>query len=187
MAGRSAPRSDVRISARQIAPVTIVFLAGLIVLAAGAMTVPDSSIVETLARWARMSVGTFTADAPELRAVTAAGWRDGVSEALASGRGFVSLHALDETGSATVRALFDGAQPLLLSCSSVDATVPSIVDLVPAATWDEREAHDLYGVHFDGHTPLRPLVHHSPALDDWVVPVHGQGHTTLLSARFTPA
>jgi hydrogenase-4 component F len=52
MAGRSAPRSDVRIPARQIAPVTIAFLIGLIALAAGAITVPDSSIVETLARWA---------------------------------------------------------------------------------------------------------------------------------------
>jgi len=52
MAGRSAPRSSVRIPARQIAPVTIVFLVGLIVLAAGAMTVPDSPVVEALARWA---------------------------------------------------------------------------------------------------------------------------------------
>jgi Ni,Fe-hydrogenase III large subunit len=53
--------------------------------------------------------------------------------------------------------------------------VPTIIDLVPAATWDEREAHDLYGVRFDGHSPLRPLVNHSATLDDWVVPVHGHG------------
>jgi Ni,Fe-hydrogenase III large subunit len=122
-----------------------------------------------------MSVGTFTADALELRTVDAGHWRDAVGEAIASGRGFVSLHALDETGSATVRALFGGARPLLLSCSSVNATVPTIIDLVPAATWDEREAHDLYGVRFDGHSPLRPLVNHSATLDDWVVPVHGHG------------
>ena len=38
--------------------------------------------------------------------------------------------------------------------------MPSIVDLAPAAGWDEREAHDLYGVRFDGHEPLRPLVDH---------------------------
>ena len=36
----------------------------------------------------------------------------------------------------------------------------SIVDLAPAAGWDEREAHDLYGIRFDGHEPLRPLVDH---------------------------
>jgi Ni,Fe-hydrogenase III large subunit len=123
----------------------------------------------------RLSVGTFTTDAPALRSVAVTDWRDAVSEALASGRRFTSLHALAETGNATVRALFGGDQPLLLSCSSVDATVPSIIDLVPAATWDEREAHDLYGLYFEGHTPLRPLVHHSPTLDDWVVPVHGHG------------
>jgi Ni,Fe-hydrogenase III large subunit len=120
-----------------------------------------------------MSAGTHTADAPELRRVAAAEWRDAVSEALASGRRFTSLHALDEAGNATVRALFGGERPLLLSCRSVDATVPSIIDIAPAATWDEREAHDLYGVQFDGHSPLRPLVRHSPTLDDWVVPVHG--------------
>jgi Ni,Fe-hydrogenase III large subunit len=120
----------------------------------------------------RVSAVTHT-EAPELRTVAAAEWRDAISEALATGLRFTSLHALDESGNATVRALFGGEQPLLLSCRSIDATVPSIIDLVPAATWDEREAHDLYGVRFDGHTPLRPLVHHSPTLDDWVVPVHG--------------
>jgi Ni,Fe-hydrogenase III large subunit len=120
-----------------------------------------------------MSVGTFTADAPELRMVEAAQWRDAVSETLAGGHRFASLHALGDDGNPTVRALFGGPRSVLLSCRSVDATVPSIIDIVPAATWDEREAHDLYGVRFDGHTPLRPLVRHSPTLDDWVVPVHG--------------
>jgi hydrogenase-4 component F len=51
IAGRSA-RSNVRIPARQIAPVTIVFLLGLIALAASAIAVPQSSIVDALARWA---------------------------------------------------------------------------------------------------------------------------------------
>ena len=52
-------------------------------------------------------------------------------------------------------------------------SVPSIVDLAPAAGWDEREAHDLYGVGFDGHEPLRPLVDHDLELDRWTVPVRG--------------
>ncbi|HXK13265.1 MAG TPA: NADH-quinone oxidoreductase subunit C, partial [Gaiellaceae bacterium] len=122
-----------------------------------------------------MSVAAFTADALELRTVDAGDWRGAAADAIASGRRFASLHALEQSGNPTVRALFDGVQPLLLSCSSVDATVPTIIDIVPAATWDEREAHDLYGVRFDGHSPLRPLVNHSVALDDWVVPVHGHG------------
>ena len=38
------------------------------------------------------------------------------------------------------------------------ATVPSIVDLYPAANWYEREAYDLYGVLFEGHPDLRRLL-----------------------------
>ena len=53
------------------------------------------------------------------------------------------------------------------------ATAPSIVDLVPAAAWDEREAHDLQGVAFAGHEPLRPLVDHDPDPGRWTVPVRG--------------
>ena len=51
--------------------------------------------------------------------------------------------------------------------------MPSIVDLAPAAGWDEREAHDLHGVDFAGHEPLRPLVDHDLRLDRWTVPVRG--------------
>ena len=51
-------------------------------------------------------------------------------------------------------------------------TAPSIVDLAPAAGWDEREAHDLHGVRFAGHEPLRPLVDHTPGRERWV-PVRG--------------
>ena len=51
--------------------------------------------------------------------------------------------------------------------------MPTIVDLAPAAGWDEREAHDLYGVRFDGHEPLRPLVDHDAGLGRFVTHVHG--------------
>ena len=51
--------------------------------------------------------------------------------------------------------------------------MPTIVDLAPSAGWDEREAHDLYGVRFDGHEPLRPLVEHDLVLAHWTVPVRG--------------
>jgi Ni,Fe-hydrogenase III large subunit len=52
--------------------------------------------------------------------------------------------------------------------------LPTVVDLVPAAVWDEREAHDLYGVRFPGHEPLRPLVQHDPDLSSWTVAVRGR-------------
>ena len=48
----------------------------------------------------------------------------------------------------------------LLTAVAQSGHLDTIVDLLPAAQWDEREAHDLYGVHFDGHDPLRALVAH---------------------------
>ena len=39
-----------------------------------------------------------------------------------------------------------------------DATVPSVTSVWRAAEWYEREAHDLFGVVFDGHPDLSPLL-----------------------------
>ena len=39
-----------------------------------------------------------------------------------------------------------------------DATVPSVTPVWRAANWYEREAHDLFGVAFDGHPDLTPLL-----------------------------
>ena len=84
---------------------------------------------------------------------------------------FAGLYA--SQGGAVVRAALvapAGAVPI----ESVEAragAVPTIVDLAPAAAWDEREAHDLHGLRFVGHEPLRPLLSHDAPLDDWTVPV----------------
>ena len=100
-------------------------------------------------------------------------YRAAVADALAAGSRFAGLHASE--GGAVVRAAFvapDGTVGL----ESVEASggvVPTIVDLAPSAGWDEREAHDLYGVRFDGHEPLRPLVEHDLVLAHWTVPVRG--------------
>jgi NADH-quinone oxidoreductase subunit C len=37
-------------------------------------------------------------------------------------------------------------------------SVPSIIDVFPAANWFEREAYDLYGVPFTGHPDMRRLL-----------------------------
>ena len=100
-------------------------------------------------------------------------YRERVAAALAGGWRFAGLHA--SSHGAVVRALLadrDGALRLEDAVAEGGA-VPSIVDLVPAAGWDEREAADLYGLVFEGHNPLRPLLDHGAAADRWTVRVSG--------------
>ena len=47
------------------------------------------------------------------------------------------------------------------------------MDRLPHLAWDEREAHDLHGVGFVGHEPLRPLVDHPADLAAWTTPIDG--------------
>jgi Ni,Fe-hydrogenase III large subunit len=51
--------------------------------------------------------------------------------------------------------------------------IDTLVDLIAAAGQDEREAHDCFGVRFDGHEPLRALVDHPADPEAWTVPVTG--------------
>src|SRR5207244_12811579 len=39
-----------------------------------------------------------------------------------------------------------------------DARLPSLVGLYPAADWHEREARDMFGIDFEGHPNLVPLL-----------------------------
>ena len=39
-----------------------------------------------------------------------------------------------------------------------DPHIPSVMDLWPAADWHEREAFDLFGILFDGHSDLRRIL-----------------------------
>ncbi len=39
-----------------------------------------------------------------------------------------------------------------------DPVVPSVTSVWRAADWYEREAHDLFGVYFDGHPDMSPLL-----------------------------
>jgi Ni,Fe-hydrogenase III large subunit len=98
-------------------------------------------------------------------------YRERVATALADGWRFGGLHA---SGPA-VRVLLTAADgSTRIESERVNGGgVASIVDLAPAAGWDEREAHDLYGVSFTGHVPLRPLVEHDLDLGTWTVPVRG--------------
>jgi len=104
-----------------------------------------------------------------------AAYRATIEAALAQGFRFAGLHATSAGGAPAVRALLaspDGGLRLEPVDAS-DGVVPSIVDLAPAAGWDEREAHDLYGVRFAGHEPLRPLVDHDAGLAAFTTRVRG--------------
>jgi Ni,Fe-hydrogenase III large subunit len=99
--------------------------------------------------------------------------RDRIGAALAEGCRFSGLYAA--AGGAVVRVALTGpdGDTRLESVDVQNGSVPTIVDLTPAAGWDEREAADLYGIRFDGHEPLRPLVEHDLELARWTVPVRG--------------
>ncbi len=98
-----------------------------------------------------------------------------MAAALADGCRFAGLHATRSGGGTTVRTVLvsKAGEVQIESVVAGDGTVPTIVDLTPAAVWDEREAHDLHGIAFDGHEPLRPLVDHDVPLDRFATPVRG--------------
>ena len=105
------------------------------------------------------------------------GWRDAIAARLATGSRFAGAWATPRGDELAWRAAFatPGGGLTTLGCAAVAGRVPTIVDLLPAADWDEREAHDLYGLEFDGHEPLRSLVTHVADPAAWTIPVDGDG------------
>ena len=47
---------------------------------------------------------------------------------------------------------------LRTSCPRQDARVPSLVSVFAGAAWHEREGAEMFGVAFEGHPDLRPLL-----------------------------
>jgi Ni,Fe-hydrogenase III large subunit len=111
----------------------------------------------------------------EVLHVDADGLRASVERALAEGERFAGAWASTDGGRAAWRLLMSSSRGMrVLSCSA-EREVPSITDLVQAADWDEREAHDLHGVRFGGDRPMRSLASHSARPEDWMTPVSGGG------------
>jgi Ni,Fe-hydrogenase III large subunit/Ni,Fe-hydrogenase III component G len=103
-----------------------------------------------------------------------------VAELCAAGLGLATLVATDESATAegdfkvryvfepTSRPRIEGALSdcfvtLLAALDPAQPELPSIAAQVPAANWHEREAQDLFGIHFSGHPDPKPLVVH----DGW--------------------
>lgn len=59
-----------------------------------------------------------------------------------------------------------GGVTLRVRCPKDQPTLPTLVQVIPAADWYEREVHELLGVHFAGHPGLAPLL----LPDDWDSP-----------------
>ena len=103
-----------------------------------------------------------------------AGYRAAVADALAGSWCFAGLHASADGSLVHAVLTGPGGRVRLETVAAENGRVPTIVDLTPAAGWDEREAADLYGIRFDGHEPLRPLVDHDLDLTRWTIPVQGR-------------
>jgi Ni,Fe-hydrogenase III large subunit len=104
-------------------------------------------------------------------------WREACLEERDRGGRFCGAYAVGTGGERRWNALFAaGSRTRLLSTEVGEGEpVPTIVDLFGGADWDEREAHDLYGLGFEGRDSLRPLVAHTTATESWAVPVSGEG------------
>lgn len=53
---------------------------------------------------------------------------------------------------------YQNARIRVKTTTDADTPVASVIDLFPAANWFEREAFDLYGIHFSDHPDLRRLL-----------------------------
>lgn len=78
--------------------------------------------------------------------VTAADWGED-----ASSRYSTFYHFLSTNNATYLRLCCD-------CVSTVKPSVPSLVQIYPAANWHERETYDMFGIHFDGHPDLRRIL-----------------------------
>jgi Ni,Fe-hydrogenase III large subunit len=110
--------------------------------------------------------------AVEFERISPTRWRDAVAAALDRGERFLGGYG---QGAEFRTVWAHGAASRVLACEAGDGVLPTVVDLVPAAGWDEREAADLHRMRFDGHEPRRALALHPDELNQWTTPVHGDG------------
>ena len=112
--------------------------------------------------------------APAMEHVAPAEWRTTISAAVERGAQFDCLYGVSTDFGPEVRlVLREGSTRRLLTTLADESRLDTVVDLTPAAEWDEREAHDLHGVQFGGHAPLRALVDHPTDRAAWVTTVEG--------------
>jgi Ni,Fe-hydrogenase III large subunit len=98
----------------------------------------------------------------------------GVQEALellkAGNSRLVSIFgSMESDGSRRVHYIADvDHREYRMFSETVKGPLQSATSITPAAAWYERELHDLYGVEFEGHPDLQPIVFH----ETWPPEVH---------------
>jgi Ni,Fe-hydrogenase III large subunit len=114
-------------------------------------------------------------DAVHVARVAASDWRTRCLHAHESGERFGGLFTAPlDPGTIEVRALFSSpAGERIVCCQPAGRKIDTLVDEIPAAAWHEREAHDLHGLSFIGHEPMRALLDHDAPLEAWTVPTVG--------------
>jgi Ni,Fe-hydrogenase III large subunit len=106
--------------------------------------------------------------------VTPREWRAACERHAQAGGRFCGLFASNGQRGLQVSCVFArGGLEHVLNAPVPSGAIDTLIDLFPSAGWDEREAHDSYGVRFDGHEPLRPLLAHPAEPGAWTVPVKG--------------
>ena len=104
--------------------------------------------------------------------VTPREWRTACERQAQAGGRFCGLFASDGAQGLQVNCIFTRAGlEHVISAPVLSGAIDTLIDLFAPASWDEREAHDSYGLRFDGHEPLRPLLDHSAEPEAWTVPV----------------
>ena len=99
-----------------------------------------------------------------------------IEAALAGGERFAAAWASGRGDESAWRVLLvSPRRARVVSVAAADGPLESITGLIEAADWDEREAHDLHGLDFSGHSPLRPLLEHTDDAERWMTPVSGDG------------
>ncbi len=111
---------------------------------------------------------------PAVEHVTAQEWRAACERQAQAGGRFCGLFAGGSPEGLQANCVFAHAgQDHVVRARAPAGEIDTLIDLFAAAEWDEREAHDSYGLRFDGHKPLRPLIDHSDQPEVWTVPIHG--------------
>lgn len=123
-----------------------------------------------MAEQARLQTG------PVVREIAAGELRPAVAALLAEGWRFLTSAAVDERRSEGAfrldHAFLHAARPdlaiLRVRVPAARPDYPSLVSVLPAVHWDEREVHDLFGIVPLGHPDPRRLV----LPDDWPADLH---------------